>query len=143
MRAQLVAYMSTRSERFSTGHNDFKGYLILLRDYQECGGQQELQAFADLYAGNINIYNRMTSSNPMNHISSGISTNKTISIFYNGNHYDSLLFRDTEEVMQLCREKYKKVKAKEWSKKEESKIIKRKFDEKFANDYSITSADQY
>ena len=67
--------MTARSDRFSAGQNDFEGYLILLRDYQAWDGQQELKAFAELYAVNINVYDRMTSSNHMDHISSGISTN--------------------------------------------------------------------
>ena len=49
VRAQVVAYMTARSDRFSVRQNDFECYLILLRDYQAWGGQQELQAFADLY----------------------------------------------------------------------------------------------
>ena len=106
-RAHVVAYMTSRSDRFSAGQNDFESYLILLRDYQAWGRQQELQAFAELYAIDINVYDRMTSSNPMYHISSGISINQTISHFYNGNHYDSLLPRGTKEVLQLCKRKYK------------------------------------
>ena len=86
MRAQLVVFMSARSERFSGGQNDFKDYLILLIDYQTWSGQQELQAFADLYVVNISFYDRITSSNPMYYISSGISTNQTNSLFFNGNH---------------------------------------------------------
>ena len=99
VRAQVVAYLTARSDRFSAGQNDFESYLILLQDYQAWGGQQELQAFAELYVVNINVYDRMTSSNPMYDISSGISTNQTISLFYNGNHYDSLLPRGTKEVL--------------------------------------------
>ena len=34
VRAQVVAYMTARSDRFSAGYNDFENYLILLRDYQ-------------------------------------------------------------------------------------------------------------
>ena len=143
VRAQVVAYMTARSDRFSAGQNDFESYLILLRDYQACGGQQELQAFAELYAVNINVYDRMTSSNPMYHISSWISTNQTISLFYNGNHYDSFLPRDTEEVLQLCKRKYKKVKVKEFLEKEEAKLIRRKVDKRFTNDFSTTTTDQY
>ena len=117
VRTQVVAYMTERSDRFSAGQNYFESYLILLRDYQAWGGQQELQAFAELYAVNINVYDRMTSSNPMYHISSGISTNQTISLFYNGNQYDLHLHRGTEEVLQLCKRKYKKVKVKEFLEK--------------------------
>ena len=98
VRAQVVTYITARSNRFSARHNDFEDYLILLRDYQAWCGQQELHAFAKLYAVNINAYNRMTSSNPIYHILSGINTYQTISLFYNDNHYDSLLPRGTEEV---------------------------------------------
>ena len=128
MRTQLVAYMSTKSERFSGGQNDLEGSLILLRDYQAMGGQQELQTFAELYAVNINVYDKIASSNPMYHISYVISTNQTISLFYVC-HYDSLLRRGMEEVMQHCKRKYKKVKAKEFSENEKVKLIKRKIDE--------------
>ena len=106
VRAQVVTYITARSDRFSAVHNDFEDYLILLRDYQAWCGQQELHAFAKLYAVNINVYDRMTSSNPIYHISSGINTYQTISLFYNDNHYDSLLPRGTEEVLQLCKRKY-------------------------------------
>ena len=85
----------------------------------------------------------MTSSNPMYHISSGISTNQTISLFYNGNNYDSLLPRGTEEALQLRKRKYKKVKVKEFLEKEEAMLIRRKVDERFANDFSSTTTDQY
>ena len=81
VRAQFVDYMTARSDRFSAGQNDFEGYLILLRDYQAWGGQQELQVFAELYAVNINVYDKITSSNPMYHISSGISTNQQSASF--------------------------------------------------------------
>ena len=81
VRAQAVAYMTARSDRFSAGQNDFEDYLILLRDYQAWCGQQELHAFAKLYAVNINVYDRITTSNPIYHISSGISTYQTISSF--------------------------------------------------------------
>ena len=76
--------------------------MILLLDSQAGGGQQELQAFAKLYNFNIIVYDRMISSNLMYHISSWISSNQTISIFYSGNHYDSLLSLGMKEVMQLC-----------------------------------------
>ena len=69
VRALVVAYMTARSDRFSAGQNDFEDYLILLRDYQAWCGQQELHAFAKLYAVNVNVYDRMTSSNPIYHIS--------------------------------------------------------------------------
>ena len=143
MRAQVVAYMTARSDRFSAGQNDFESYLILLRDYQAWGGQQEQQGFSELYAVNIKVYDRMTSSNPMYHISSGIRTNQTISLFYNGNHYDSFLPRGTEEVLQLCKRKYKKVKVKEFLEKEEAKLIRSKVNERFTNYFSTTTADQY
>ena len=45
--------------------------------------------------------------------------------------------------MQLCRRKYKKIKRKELTDKEETKFIKRKVDEKFVNNYFTTSAYQY
>ena len=79
----------------------------------------------------------------MYHISSEISTNQTISLFYNGNHYDSLLLRGTEEVLQLSKESIKKVKVKEFLEKEEAKLIRRKVDEKFTYDFSTTTTDQY
>ena len=85
----------------------------------------------------------MTSSNLMYHISSGISTNQAISLFYNDSHYDSLLPRGTKEVMKLCSRKYKKVNKKEFSKIVEAKLIKRKIDEIFPNDFSTTLSDQY
>ena len=74
VRAQVVTYITARSDRFSAVQNDFEDYLILLRDYQAWCGQQELHAFAKLYAVNINVYDRMTSSNSIYHISSGINT---------------------------------------------------------------------
>ena len=126
VRAQVVDYMTANRERFFAGQNDFEGYLILLRDYYAWGGQQELRAFAELYDVNIEVYGRMTCSNPMNHISSGLNITQTIGLFYSGNHYDSLIPRDAEETLHICRRKYEKVKKKDFMKKEESKMINRK-----------------
>ena len=65
VRAKVVTNITARSDRFSAGQNDFEDYLIRLRDYRAWCGQQELHAFAKLYAVNINVYDRMTSSNPI------------------------------------------------------------------------------
>ena len=142
VRAKVVDYMTANRERFSAGQNDFEGYLILLRDYHAWSDQQELQAFAELYDVNIEVYNRMTCSNHMYHISSWLNITQTIRLFYSGNHYDSLIPRDAEETLQICRRKYEKVKKKDFMKKEESKMIKRKKDDRFANDYSTTGTDE-
>ena len=112
VRSQVGDYMTANRERFSTGQNGFEGYLILLSDYLVWGFQQELQAFAELYDVNIEVYERMTCSNPMYHISSGLNITQTIRLFYLGNHYDSLIPRDAEETLQICRRKYEKVKKK-------------------------------
>ena len=142
VRALVVDYMTANRERFSSGQNDFEGYLILLRDYHAWGGQKELQAFAELYDVNIEVYDRMTCSNPMYHISSGLNIIQTIRLFYSGNHYDSVIPRDAKETLQIFRRKYEKMKKKDFMKKEESKMIKRKKYDRFANDYSTTGTDE-
>ena len=142
IRAQVVDYMTVHRERFSAGQNDFEGYLILLRNYQAWDGHQELQAFAELYSVNIDVYDLITSSNPMYHISSGLNRTQTIKLFYAGDHYDSLIPRDAEEALQICKRKYWKVKSKDFIKKEESKLIRRKNDDRFANDYSTNTANE-
>ena len=48
--------MTVGSERFSAGQNNFEVYLILLEDYQAWGVHPELQALAELYSVNINVY---------------------------------------------------------------------------------------
>ena len=47
-------------------------------------------------------------------------------MFYAGDHYDSLIPRDAEEALQICKRKYWKVKSKDFIKKEESKLIRKK-----------------
>ena len=107
------------------------------------GDEQELQAFAELYGINIDVYDRMTSSTPMYHISSGLNTSRTVRLFFTGNYFDSLLFRDNEDVVQLCKKKIQKLKKAKFSCKEEYKLINRKKDDRFINEYSTASANQY
>ena len=73
-------------------------YLILLFDYLGWGSQQEHLVFAELHGVNIEVYDRVTSSNPMYHISYGLITTQTIRLFYSGNHYNSLFPRNTGDT---------------------------------------------
>ena len=78
----------------------------------------------------------------MYHISSGLNRTQTIKLFYAGDHYDSLIPRDAEEALQIFKRKYWKVKSKDFIKKEESKLIRRKNDDRFENDYSTNTANE-
>ena len=113
-----------------------------MRNFEVWGRNHELQAFSELYGVTIEIYDRITSTRAR-HIISCLMNSATIRLLFTGNHYDSLLPKNLHEQSMGGFEKFKKIKSSEFKKKNESHIINRKDDDKFANEESNDCSEEY
>ena len=115
---------------------------IYYEKFRGLEGNHELQRFSELYGVTIEIYDRITSTRAR-HIISCLVNSETIRLFFTGNHYDSLLPKNQYEQSVGVLKNSNKKKSSEFKKKNESHIINRKDDDKFANEESNDCSEEY
>ena len=139
IRETVCDYIATRYDRFSNFILwDINDYIDKMLDEGTWGGEPEVVAFSELYNVTVNIYERFTSQTPDNRYVAGINSPE-INLFYrNGNHYDSLFVRNTNQNVRP----YKRIKKKEYLNWSLIKIEKSNKNKYFRGDYATVYSNQ-
>ena len=139
IRETVCDYIATRYDRFSNFILwDINDYIDKMLDEGTWGGEPEVVAFSELYNVTVNIYERFTSQTPDNRYVAGINAPE-INLFYrNGNHYDSLFMRNTNQNVRP----YKRIKKKEYLNWSLTKIEKSNKNKYFRGDYATVYSNQ-
>ena len=74
------------------------------------GGEPEVVAFPELYNVTINIYERLKSQTSVNRYVAVVNASEINLLYINGNHYDSLFVRNTNQNIRP----YKRIRKKEY-----------------------------